>query len=497
MKIEEMIAVNGADCTGCEACANICPKKAIKMVRDAEGFAYPKINDTLCIKCGRCDAVCPALNFKEKIPTALPLVFVATHPDDKILRHSSAGGVFSALSEIIFHDGGIVFGASFDKNWRVEHTSAKNPDELEKLRSSKYVQSKIGDVYQQVRDALKVKSVLFSGTPCQCAGLKQFLGSDPDNLLSVEIVCHGVPSPLVWEIYLTELANRNDIASVNFRSKRNGWSSNMEINFFDRVRYFNSNSKNLFGKLFLSGLSERPSCQTCHFKFPNTKADITIGDAWGIKDFAPEFFDNRGVNVVFIHSAKGQNFFERTNLKSLPVKFFDAIKKNPRIISPKIADSRRRNFFADLNAATDKFAVLLNYFYTENTDKNASKNNRLAFQNKLQAILDPIRQNFNKNILVAVNEIEPVKKKLEFFFERNFHDCGIYFLSFHDNIFDCKELFSAQSFLLNDLAYLDSFARNFNITNIFLENPLSWQQPQFLEWVKLTSLPVQLFTTKS
>ena len=133
MKIEEMIAGNRADCSGCSACANICSKNAITMTRDAEGFAYPKIDPALCIKCGRCDGVCPALNYKAKIAEALPLTFVATYDNDKILRHSSSGGMFTALSEIILNDGGVVFGAGFDKNWRVIHTSAKNFDELENL----------------------------------------------------------------------------------------------------------------------------------------------------------------------------------------------------------------------------------------------------------------------------------------------------------------------------------------------------------------------------
>lgn len=141
MKIEEMITANRADCSSCETCANICPKNAIKMIRDAEGFAYPKIDSELCIKCGKCDATCPALNFVKKTATKFPMTFVATYDNEKILRHSSSGGIFSALSEIVLNNGGIVFGAGFDKNWRVVHTSAKNFDELENLRGSKYVQS--------------------------------------------------------------------------------------------------------------------------------------------------------------------------------------------------------------------------------------------------------------------------------------------------------------------------------------------------------------------
>lgn len=499
MKIEEMITANRADCSGCEACANICPQKAIKMTRDAEGFVYPKINPELCTKCGKCDATCPALNFKKKNLAALPLTFVATYQDDKILRHSSAGGVFTALSEIILRDGGIVFGAAFDKNWRVVHTAAKTIDDLEKLRGSKYTQSQIGSVYQQVKDALKDKKVLFSGTPCQCAGLKHFLGSDNDNLLTVEVVCHGTPSPAVWENYIGEIGRRNEIAHVNFRSKRNGWGANLEINFFDRVFYSSPNAKDLYGKLFLSGLSERPSCQSCKFKIPNTQADLTLGDAWGIKDFAPDMFDNRGVSLVFIHSDKGKTFFEQANLKAQSVDFLESLKKNSHIISPTVADSRRKNFFADFAKEADKFAVIEKYFYDDNEEisKETRRKNSRAFNANLQELLAPLRQKFEKNILVAVNPVEEMQKKLENFFARNFQNCGLYFLTpTEDGQFTCKEILTAQTSKFKDIAALADFAKNFSLTNICVENPLSWQSEAFLDWLKNSNLPLQLFTPK-
>ena len=185
MKIENMISTSRADCSGCSACANICPKNCIAMQRDDEGFAYPKINHEVCIQCGRCEKVCPALNFKSATIDKLPEVFVAIHPDKKVRRHSSSGGAFTALSEIILKDGGIIFGAGFNEDWRVVHTSAENLDELENLRGSKYVQSQIGGVYKRVKVELENnRQVLFSGTPCQCAGLKSFLGKDYSNLLS-------------------------------------------------------------------------------------------------------------------------------------------------------------------------------------------------------------------------------------------------------------------------------------------------------------------------
>lgn len=396
MKIEEMITAKRADCSGCAACANICPKNAITMTRDAEGFAYPKINADLCIKCGRCDAACPALNFKEKTVEALPATFAAIDPDEKIRRHSSSGGVFTALSEIILREGGVVFGAAFDKNWHVFHTAARTLDELEKLRGSKYVQSQIGDVYRQVKDALKSTKVLFSGTPCQCAGLKHFLGGDNENLLTVDIICHGTPSPAVWENYIGEFGYAHEVAHVNFRSKRNGWSvSHVEINFFDQGYYLRPLSQEIYGKLFLSGLSERPSCHACKFRFPSGQSDLTLGDAWGIQKFAPDMFDNRGVSVVFIHTTKGANFLRQTKLIGRPVKFFDAAISNAALMIPLLADERRENFFADFAKSDDKFAVMEKYFYQDDKairQKVRERQQRLLIQ-RCQDIAAQIRQN--------------------------------------------------------------------------------------------------------
>ena len=392
MKIEQMISTNRADCSGCEACANACPKNAITMTRDAEGFAYPKINSELCVKCGRCDATCPALNFKKKFPAALPKVFAAVNRDQKIRRHSSSGGVFTALSEIVLLNGGIVFGAAFDENFHVAHTVARTPDELEKLRGSKYVQSKIGDVYRQVRDALKSilrGGVLFSGTPCQCAGLKNFLGKDHENLLTVEIICHGAPSPALWENYISELGYAHEVTHVNFRSKREGWStSTLEINFADQGYYLRPVSQDVYGKLFLNGLSERPSCHACKFKFPNVQSDLTLGDAWGVQKFAPNMFDNRGTSVVFIHTAKGEEFLKQTNLIVQPVRFFDAATSNPRFISPSIADPRRKNFFAHIAQIADKFAVMQHYAYQDDRAirKQIGEQNQRAMIQSCQAI---------------------------------------------------------------------------------------------------------------
>lgn len=492
MKIEEMIAANRADCSGCEACANICPKNAIVMTRDAEGFAYPKINPELCIKCGRCDVTCPALNFQTKTIEDFPPTFVATYQNDKILRHSSSGGVFSALSEIILASGGVVFGAGFDKNWHVLHTSARTFDELENLRGSKYVQSRIGDIYRQVKDALKSQKVLFSGVPCQCAGLKHFLGGDHENLLTVEIICHGVPSPKLWENYIGEIGYAHEVKHVNFRSKRNGWGSNMDINFSDRGYIMEANFKNLYGKLFLRNLSLRPSCSSCKFKFPNGKSDLTIGDAWGIKDFAPKMFDARGVSVVFIHTDKGKEFFEKANLKTQQVRFSDAMNKNRRLISPSAADSRRKNFFADLAKNDDWLAVMQKYHAQEDEEilKDTSKRNGAAFGKNIQVLAAQVRKKFEKNILI-VGEVPEN-------FEQQFQNCGVYSLSLNaKGKFICTERFSLLTFEQKDTATLSDFVKKFNVTEIFIKEPLEFESSFVADWLKTCGLPVKTLSPQA
>ncbi len=496
MKIEDMISANRADCSGCAACANICPKNAITMTRDAEGFSYPKINPELCIKCGRCDATCPTLNYVKNNPTDFPPTFTATYPDDKILRHSSSGGVFTALSEIILREGGVVFGAAFDKNWRVHHTSIRSLDELDKLRGSKYVQSQIGDVYRQVRDALKSTQVLFSGTPCQCAGLKHFLGGDHENLLTVDILCHGTPSPAVWESYIDELARRNDIDHVNFRSKRDGWSILFEVNYLNRGHYTRKLSFNLYGKLFLNALISRPSCYACKFKFPDSRSDLTIGDAWGVKKFAPEMFDNRGVSVVFLHTDKGRKFFEQANLTTRQIKFIDATWNNPSSTISEGQDPRRADFFADFAKETDKFAVMEKYYYQDVAElrKEIFLQNRRTFKRSYRAIVASVRQKFTENILVASLFDDDAKELLIDHFAQTVPNGTLYFLRLNDkDELICRENFSTLDFpIKSEVAALNDFAKKYNIVQVVASDPLNLNSPAVEEWLKVCGLPVQV-----
>lgn len=500
MKIEEMITANRADCNGCEACANVCPQNAITMRRDAEGFAYPETDHELCKECGRCDEVCPALNFVKSFPKALPKIFAAINPDNKIRRHSTSGGVFSALSEIVLNEGGVVFGAAFDSKWRVVHKSARTLEELESLRGSKYVQSCIGEVYRQVGEELKTRRVLFSGTPCQCAGLRNFLGEDPDNLLTVDLICHGVPSPEVWEYYIDLFGYAHDVKRVDFASKRFGWKfAHMEINFSDRDTYLCPLNRDAYGGIFLSGLSERPSCHACKFKFPNVQSDLTLGDALGVQDFAPELFDDRGTSLVIVHTAKGKELLERTNLKHQAVDFIDIVTRNPRLTTSTVADGRRKIFFTEFFKYAGKLANMKKYLETDdaNVRQQVGDKSQRALVKSYREIFEHYRQASERNILVVTPPLDDKAQEfLNGYFDKTAQDCGLYFMQPEGKgQLVCKEKLSTLTFALEEnLNTLKDFAKQFNVTEVFVENKIKYDAPVVVQWINGCGLPVNIFS---
>ena len=308
-------------CCGCSACVHICPKHSISFQEDKEGFLYPKVDLETCIDCGLCEKVCPVVNQE---PEREPLQVYAAKNDDESIRHkSSSGGLFTLLAEKIIEDGGVVFGARFNENWEVVHDYTDTIEGLEPFRGSKYVQSAVGESFKQAETFLKAgRKVMFTGTPCQIAGLKNFLRKDYKNLLAVDFVCHGVPSPLVWRMYLEEevarqgnagknsvLASPKDapvLTGVNFRDKSVGWkkfSFVLSISKASAVGEQNSVLSSVFTendymRAFLSNLSLRPSCFNCSSKAGKSGADITIGDFWGIENVQPELDDDIGMSVL-------------------------------------------------------------------------------------------------------------------------------------------------------------------------------------------------------
>ena len=303
-----------ADCCGCGACVQCCPKQCITIHQDEEGFDYPVVNSDDCISCGLCEKVCPILNYgKSKKPLK---VYAAKNINEEIRLKSSSGGIFTVLAQEVIRRGGVVFGVAFDKDWNVYHTYTENMDGLAAFRGSKYVQSKVGSSYKQVRSFLKDgRDVLFTGTSCQIAGLKRFLIKDYPSLLTVEILCHGVPSPKVWQRYLTEKKTQfqcRDICQVNFRNKKEGWAQYyFIIDFKNGAQYNTPFYEDTYFKGFLNDLYLRPSCYSCKCKNGRSNSDLIIADYWNINEALPDYNDNKGVSLVLVNSSKGLSIMNR------------------------------------------------------------------------------------------------------------------------------------------------------------------------------------------
>ena len=234
-----MIELNSKqNCTGCSACANICPRGCIRMTADEEGFLYPKVNEEMCMDCGLCENVCPMQHKPQQ--HELLAVYGAKNNDDAVRFTSSSGGMFTLFAEFVLKQGGVVVGAALDEQLAVHHVLVDSLADLPKLRGSKYVQSKIGKIYSEVRQILRAgRKVLFSGTPCQIAGLKRYLVKPSENLLTVDVVCHGVPSPKVYQKHLRELAQEagEPVVQVKFRDKAKGWKHGETLFFTEHQRF--------------------------------------------------------------------------------------------------------------------------------------------------------------------------------------------------------------------------------------------------------------------
>ncbi len=295
-------------CNGCSACANVCPKNCITMQADDLGFLYPQIDNELCINCGICEKTCPVFN-KSQFESVMK-AYAVKNNDTNIVSESSSGGVFTAIAEDIIRNGGVVFGVAFSEDFKsVRHIAVENSNDLSLLRGSKYVQSEIGDSYFKAKEYLeKGRQVLFTGTPCQIEGLLSYLRKPYDNLLTQDIVCHGVPAPAVWEKYvdLMQSKNNSQIGDVSFRSKVSGWKTySMKMVFENDKEYCVKNSQDQYMKGFLDNLYLRSSCYDCAFKTASRKADITLADFWGVWSLHPEFYSESGVSLVLCHSKKG------------------------------------------------------------------------------------------------------------------------------------------------------------------------------------------------
>ena len=340
-------------CTGCGACATACPKKCITMQSDSDGFLYPSIDTSLCVDCGACRDVCPVIS-KSGEQLAMPKAFVAIGLDEKVRLKSSSGGVFTILAEEILENGGVVFGAAFDSEFKVVHTAVEEKRELSKLRGSKYVQSEIGGSYKEIKKHLQEgRQVLFSGTPCQVAGLKSYLKKDYDNLLCLDFICHGVPSPDLWKRYVEFCEEKNDskLTAASFRDKSESWGSfSMRLEFQNGKIQSNNLNKDCYLRAFLSDVALRPSCYDCSFKTVGRDVDITLADYWDVSKIHPEMFDNKGTSLVLVHSEKGgellKSVAERVSYK--PTELDVALASNQAAVRSAAKPRSREAFLSDI-----------------------------------------------------------------------------------------------------------------------------------------------------
>lgn len=350
---------NKKDCCGCNACGDICPQNAITYIVDKEGFWYPEIDSKKCVDCGLCEKTCPILHECESRKTNLvqPECYAAEHKSVEVVFSSTTGGMFSALADVMYKQKGYVGGAIHNEDFSVSQFVSNSKADLQKLRRSKDLQSNAEGFYKKVKDLLTEGcEVLVCGLPCQIAGLKNLLGKDYDNLITVDLICAGVNSPKVWRKYLDyiEAINGSIILYTENKSKEYGWKNlTQKFVFEDGNEYFDTRKTSLFTQGYIeSHLYCRPSCYDCKFKgFPRI-ADITIGDFWGITNYSKNHNSDMGTSLVMVNSTKGKEYFEkvkkRINYENTPLDW--ALAGNPALRnSISVLSERREEFFDDMD----------------------------------------------------------------------------------------------------------------------------------------------------
>lgn len=356
-----MILINNKEkCCGCGVCSLVCPQKCITMMQDNEGFLYPKVDIKNCINCNICHSICPIEKYIESESTGGGYIKAigGWHKDDKIRFESSSGGAFSLLANLVIEQGGVVFGCTLDSELKAVHIGVDKKEELWKLRGSKYVQSEIGNIYYDVKQMLKSnRMVMFVGTPCQVAGLNVYLGKEEyNNLVKVDFICHGVPSPKIFESYLKQMEKEQEskIISFKFRNKDYGWNPSgfqlgSEIKFANgkKIRKYPA-IKDSYMNGFLDDVYLRPSCYSCDFKrLPKNYTDFTIADFWGVNKVSKRLNDGKGTSLILIHNNHANAFWNlvEKDFYYEQVDFQKAITRNKSFICSAPKNLLRKEFF--------------------------------------------------------------------------------------------------------------------------------------------------------
>jgi coenzyme F420-reducing hydrogenase beta subunit len=349
-------------CIGCGACMKICAFKAIEMLPDDEGFLYPNVDSDTCKQCGQCLLICPIINYLDKKQHQLPEVWSAWNLDQDIRMQSSSGGVFYELALSIIKRNGVVYGAVFDPNFRLQHKAAFTIEEINPMMGSKYVQSEIIDTFTEVYSFIKKGVlVLYSGTPCQVAALYSFLGEDFENLITCDVICHGVASPGVFQSYIDHLEKKNQsrIVEYKFRKKISSWK-----NFHNSIKYNNGftqeemHNENIFMKGYLNNLFLRPVCYDCKFSNVSRISDITLGDFWGIWKYKSEYNSDLGVSALISNTNKGYELIKKLPIIREEAKIDWLIAENPMLNSSVRMPGKRELFFKMWNKNVDVETII-------------------------------------------------------------------------------------------------------------------------------------------
>lgn len=291
--------------------------------------------------------------------------FACYAKNENIRKCSSSGGIFYLLAEIILESGGIVVGAGYDEYFTVKHFFIEDKKEMFNILGSKYVSSELGETFGHIKEYLNEnRKILFCGTPCQVAGLKSYLGKEYGNLLAIDFICHGVPSPMVWKEYLTEISQAKIPIAINFRDKTTGWNNySLKINFSNKSIYSMPRHQDLYMQAFLKDITLRPSCYNCKFKKLMKHSDITLGDMWCADRVLPDMFDDRGLSMIWINTEKGNSIFEeikhRINYKMIDSSF--VTKYNPNALRSVKRPLERKVFYMRFNKG---YNIMDNMKYT-------------------------------------------------------------------------------------------------------------------------------------
>lgn len=350
--MSNLLAQDIKKCTGCRTCEQLCPKSCITMQKDRYGFLVPNIDIKKCINCGICVNNCSSNYIKDEKNDFEQMAFAAKSKDDLICKTSSSGGLFYEIARLIIGYGGFVYGCTLNTNLEAEHIEISNLNEISKLQGSKYVQSDTKHTFELVKERLSSDNyVLYVGTACQIQGLKSYLNKSYDKLILVDIICHGVPSPLLFKKYLAWLSQKKNgtIKKYIFRSKKRGWGLTSEATI-NKKRYYIDAYLDPYYKSFLEQKTYRECCYICSFANKERVSDITLGDFWGVEKFHPGFYSDKGVSAVLVNTKKGQEIFNalKERVEYISTTFDNIANQNHNLLQPSSRPQVRDIIYEDM-----------------------------------------------------------------------------------------------------------------------------------------------------